>query len=411
VEAEIQYYDKCAVIKFHLKTRKDKKITLGNCNSVCTCRHHFKFGTKLISEVLVYKYLGVDLDFRLKLKEFKKRIITKARINLSRIWAMGINSGYLSIPAGINLWESLVRSILEYGSQIWGDEAWPEGEKVLHDFARRILRSSPSATSSALRGELGLWTLRGYRDLIKLLYFAHILTLPDDRLVKQAFYFSKRRTDLKQNWCGRIKKLLTKYELAGLWEDPQKLWNLDGHNNNEAKSLAAHKRFFQKYFYKLVLKQEEMKWWNEVMKQDKLRTYITFKDQRLRLERYLLTPGYYFGRSLMTDIRIGTNKLEVDFGRRKHKEVEHRICEQCDLKVIEDEYHFLIHCPLYADLRFKLFTDICDESKGKFDLFSAKKFAFPQKFFFLLNGSGDEFECQIFKILQKYLIRCFKLRK
>jgi hypothetical protein len=113
----------------------------------------------------------------------------------------------------------------------------------------------------------------------------------------------------------------------------------------------------------------------------------------------------------MTDIRIGTNKLEVDIGRRKHKEVEHRICEQCDFKIIEDEYHFLIHCPLYADLRFQLFTEIRDVSKGKFNLFSEANFNFAQKFFFLLNGSGDELECQIFRVIQKYLIRCFKLRK
>ena len=50
----------------------------------------------------------------------------------------------------------LVRSVLEYGCQIWGDEARPEGEKLWHDAGRRILRCAANASLPAFRGELGL---------------------------------------------------------------------------------------------------------------------------------------------------------------------------------------------------------------------------------------------------------------
>jgi len=43
-------------------------------------------------------------------------------MNMSRIWKMGLSTGYFSIKAGINLWESLVRSTLEFASELWGDE-------------------------------------------------------------------------------------------------------------------------------------------------------------------------------------------------------------------------------------------------------------------------------------------------
>ena len=150
-------------------------------------------------------------------------------MNLSRIWSMAMSTGFLSVKSSLNLWETLVRSILEYASEIWGGEVWPEGERVLHDLGRRILRCSPSTTASAIRGELGLWTLRGRRDLKKLMYFAHILTLPDDRLVKQAFYFGKERKDLKTNWTGRIKKILVTFKIGSLWNNNNLIWNLDGH--------------------------------------------------------------------------------------------------------------------------------------------------------------------------------------
>ena len=89
-----------------LKSTKDKKIVYGNCIGNCTCGYHYSFGPKLINEVLVYKYLGVELDYRLLLKEFKQRIRNKAWTNLSRIWSMGMSTGYLSTKASLNLWES-----------------------------------------------------------------------------------------------------------------------------------------------------------------------------------------------------------------------------------------------------------------------------------------------------------------
>ena len=80
--------------------------------------YHYSFGPKLISEVLVYKYLGVELNYRLLLKEFKQTIRNKAWMNLSRIWSMGMSTGYLSTKASLNLWESLVRSVLESSCQL-----------------------------------------------------------------------------------------------------------------------------------------------------------------------------------------------------------------------------------------------------------------------------------------------------
>ena len=76
----------------------------------------------------------------------------------------------------------------------------------------------------------------------------------------------------------------------------------------------------------------------------KLRTYITFKDKRLRVENYLHTAGYYYGRSLMTAIRIGTNKLEIEKGRWERKAPELRTCKQCSSNETEDEHHFLLRC-------------------------------------------------------------------
>ena len=77
-----------------------------------------------------YKYLGIEVNYKLSFSEFKLRILAKARVNMGRIWQMGIRSGFLSIKASLNIYQALVRSVLEYGSEVWGFDLWRDGEQV-----------------------------------------------------------------------------------------------------------------------------------------------------------------------------------------------------------------------------------------------------------------------------------------
>jgi hypothetical protein len=355
----------------------------------------------------VYKYLGVELDNRLLLKEFKRRLFSKAYQNMSKVWAMGMNTGYLSIKAGVNLWESLVRSIVEYAVEIWGDEVWKEGENLLHEMGRRILRCSPAAANAAIRGELGFWSMRSRRDLKKMYYFAHILSVPEDSLVRQAYYMS-RNTPLKTNWAGRIKSILGKYGLGALWTNEQGIWNLDGKGNNEAKNRKEHRRFIRTFLFKKVLVREEKMWGLELVRKPKLRTYMVLKNPRLRMEKYLLTPGFHWGRTLMTDIRVGTNRLEIEKGRREKKAPEYRFCRQCKSTTqVEDERHFVTGCPKFAEERKTLFEKIELLSGGKWKL---QDLSPEHQFLILLCGTGDALEEQLHPIFQKFLVKAFRKR-
>jgi hypothetical protein len=235
-------YDKCAVVIFSNGSKREE-FKHGNClNTTCTCGHHFIFGSHLINEVLVYKYLGVELDYRLSYQGFKDKIFCKSRTNLSRIWKMGISSGYFSVKASLHLWEALCRSILDYASEIWGDEIWLKGEQMQLEMGRRVLRCSSKTTNEAVRGDLGLMSLRSRRDLKKLMYWIHLLSSSDNRLIKQVYIFSKQRNK-KSNWAGRIKRILIKYGLHKLWSKNELVWNVDGFGNNMLRILLSTKCF------------------------------------------------------------------------------------------------------------------------------------------------------------------------
>ena len=134
--------------------------------------------------------------------------------------------------------------------------------------------------------------------------------------------------------------------------------------------------------------------------------YVTFK-RVFRLEKYLLVNSDARGRSYHISLRSGTNCLEIEKGRHLGISRELRFCKCCDSKAVEDEIHFLMHCPLYNQLREKCFKSILNISGGKWDLKSRPA---SESFVLLMQGTGDEHEKIIFRIFHCHLKRCFKLR-
>ena len=69
-------FDKCAVIVFD-NNDLSTSFPYGSCESKCNCGFHYKFGSSLIKQVINYKYLGIDVDQRLSLIDFKNRLIER----------------------------------------------------------------------------------------------------------------------------------------------------------------------------------------------------------------------------------------------------------------------------------------------------------------------------------------------
>ena len=55
----------------------------------------------------------------------------------------------------------------------------------------------------------------------------------------------------------------------------------------------------------------------------------------------------------LTRFRISAHSLAIETGRHHRKARRERKCIYCNMNVIESEYHFLLICPLYNDIRTK----------------------------------------------------------
>ena len=56
-------------------------------------------------------------------------------------------------------------------------------------------------------------------------------------------------------------------------------------------------------------------------------------------------------RNEIRKFRCSAHKLLVERGRYQNVERNRRKCKNCNMNMVEGEYHFLLACPAYRDLR------------------------------------------------------------
>ena len=124
-------------------------------------------------------------------------------------------------------------------------------------------------------------------------------------------------------------------------------------------------------------------WSQEILYKPKLRTFVLIKHSYGE-EKYVRTPLSKQQRSLCAQLRAGILPLHLETGRYRGTPEEERVCVYCNMD-IENEFHFLFYCPLYHELRSRLF-DKCenldllwlnDADRLKW-LFDHKVFAFAE---------------------------------
>ncbi len=105
-------------------------------------------------------------------------------------------------------------------------------------------------------------------------------------------------------------------------------------------------------------------------KYPKLRIQKTFKSD-FRLESYLLTSENHGHKIALTKFRISSHNLHIERGRYERPKLEphQRLCVYCEMQTDENEFYFLLECPLYINEMISL-IQMCQfdiESFGNLD--------------------------------------------
>lgn len=301
--------------------------------------YNFTLNTIPLNVVTSFKYLGINLFKNGNINRTQKKLAHRSYFALHNLFII-LNQLDLDIKEQCRLFDSLVGSILNYGAEIIGDHECKDIEQVHCKFLRKILCVRKSTNLDGLYGETGRYPMKIHRTLTMFKFWIKVLKLNNQTLIKTMYSILQQDADENKtyngnNWAYRIKVSLNELGLQQLWLH-QHEW--------EIKLDTIKIRILDIY---------KQTWLSNITNSNRLSLYSTYK-QHFELEPYLHKLYIDKYRIALTKFRLSSHNLQIEKGRHEGIARNDRICQNCTMGVIENEYHFLLACPKYYDLRNKL---------------------------------------------------------
>ena len=184
--------------------------------------YDFYICSKLIDVVESFKYLGMTLFKNGNWYRIQKCISKHASFALHNLFAV-LRNIELPLSQQCALFDSLVASILNFGSEGWGFHEATDIELIHTKFLGRVLCVRKSTYITALYGELGRLPLSVIRKLNIIKYWIKILNQNNMSIVKNVYLMLKEDTETNsnyngKNWAFQIKDMLQKLGLGFVLE-------------------------------------------------------------------------------------------------------------------------------------------------------------------------------------------------
>ena len=238
------------------------------------------------------------------------------------------------------MFDRCVSPILTYGSEVWGLYTHESIENVQIRFCKKILGVGSKTPTNAVLGDCGRFHMFIMCSLKCLKYWLKILELPQESLAKGCYDMLYSLDNVgKANWVTKVKNILFLYGFGEVWLN-------QGVRNVE---------LFVNEFKQRLLDCEIQYWASKIIEMPKLRYYNRFKTL-YEAEQYLFLNVPRKLKAALAKFRMSSHNLEVECGRKSNVIMEDRLCKACghiNLVNVECEYHVVMNCYLYDDVRQK----------------------------------------------------------
>ncbi len=366
-------------------------------------RGNFKIGHDTLDVVQHYKYLGLTIANNGKFCKAIKDIVNKATKAAFAVRNKLFTANMSNVKSSLIAFDTLILPVLLYGSEIWATDFINKGgndiftfkktltdcDKMAVQFYKRVLGVPLQTTNLGVFAEIGRKPLMF--DIVPQMWkFLNRLNFLDDtRLVSQVFAITKNKP---YNLFTKVNNMV--YDITGL------TMTKDIYIKKPRYKLLSHqlRDAFQDFSCDKAI--SEVK---SVDQNSKLRTYKTFKPY-FKTEKYLSCIHNSRIRTTFARFRLSAHCLNIEKGRHQQQDISKRLCKLCPLQTIEDEVHFLLHCPKYTDLR-KGFVEQTIRCHDRFnELYMSNK---NEDLFVALMKSRDS---DTIVKLANYVYLCFKRR-
>ena len=299
----------------------------------------FYYNGVALEIVKEFKYLGIIFTSGGSFSEAQSTLAGQAQKAIFKLNKYLYKFTYISPKHKLDLFDKLITPILNYSCEVWGFSQANQIERVHLSFCKKLLGVKRSTQNDFIYGEFGRTTYQTKRYLIIIKYWFKILSAHNNKYIKIIYELMLRdieRLPRKVNWASLVRHLLMTLGFYDVWLG-QGVGSYDGFMSLLKQRLTDN--FVQDWHSRL----------EESSRAVFYRSFASFQFQPY-LEHLTVNK---FSQAL-SKIRVSSHRLEIEAGRwvRPHSTpINDRKCLVC--QVLEDEYHFIIECQRYTELRRK----------------------------------------------------------
>ena len=210
-----------------------------------------------------------------------------------------------------------------------------------------------------------------YISIIK--YWLRLNKLPNNRLIVDAL---DTNLDMQEmgiyTWTSLVKHILQESDFVEVWNTKE----IPAQNTN--KFINTLRNRLENKHTTLIRGLMHTDPQDKSKGQNKLRTYRKFKTDH-KQEKYLTMLSDSRIRSSVSKMRLSSHNLMIEKGRHLNLNVEDRLCQKCNMDLVEDEFHSIMICTAFSHKRNILFDVLNKNVKDWIELNNENKFLLIMK--------------------------------
>jgi len=294
---------------------------------------------KPIEAVSEFKYLGITFveqgTFKVAVEKLRISALRALHAMKSKCIVLGISDVRLQC----RLFDTLVAPILLYGSQVWSVDVSPL-EQLHSGFLKKLLGVCTSTPNDLVLAEFGRYPLQYRSQCSTIMYFYNLLAVEDNVILAAAFQEQLRLMNkLPKCWMAKFQQLVA--PLSTLFPTTNVLELIELPIADVVCSKHLLKRSLSEHYVSQFLSKTSIKYG----------TYFEFNPcDEYTVQPYLAWSNKRLVR-IMSQFRTGSHWLRIQTGRFVGLERNCRLCTRCDQRVVDNEFHCLVACPAFYQLR------------------------------------------------------------
>ena len=194
-------------------------------------RLQFRIDNSLIEITNSYCYLCIDISNTGSSKKATDALYKKSLRALHSVYAsLNVRSDETNVRLYLKLFDSLIKPVLLYGSEIWGPHCLT-GDNIISKFTNKFYRTllgvKQHCSNVGTHVELGRFPIEINIAKAMLKYWFRIATLPKNKLASHCYWTLHAQSNLKDSWFDSIKNIINSTGQYHVWNSQTSLFQED----------------------------------------------------------------------------------------------------------------------------------------------------------------------------------------